>query len=321
MQRRHLLAAGLAATALPGLLRAQSAYPDRPIRMVVPFPPGALTDNLGRAVAERLRAAFNQAVVIENRPGAGTLVGAAQVAKSPPDGYTLMVATSTTLGIAPFLFQNAPIRITDLTGIAMLGNVTLFLVTRPDFPVKSLQELVALLRKSPGRYNFGSPGNGTVHHLVMEMIKARERVSAVHIPYQGSIPALTDVIAGRLDFMFIDASVAVPQMRAGKVKALAVTGSKRSALAPEVPAVAEVFKGLDTQAWQSVAAPNGLPAEIQARLHGEINKALATPEFRQQLAQMGVDANPMTQAEFNDMIRRDAAAWQAVIKQSGAKVD
>lgn len=322
---RRLALQGLGAAAA-GLATSQgwaqsSGYPDRPIRILVPFPPGALTDNLGRAVAERLRTAFNQPVVVENRPGAGTMLAGSQVAKATPDGYTLMVATSTTLGIAPFLFPNPPIRITDLTGIAMLGNVQLILVARPDLPANQLRELISLLRSAPGRFNYASPGNGTVHHLLMEMIKAREKVSSVHIPYTGSVPALTDIIAGRMDFMFVDVAVGLPQVRAGKLKALAVTGAKRSGLLPDVAAVGEVLPGLEFQAWQSIAGPNGMPADVQARLHGEINKALNTPEVRAQFAQIGVEANPMSQADFNAMITRDAAAWQAVIKQSGAKVD
>ncbi len=320
--RRAVLRAAAAlatAAALPG--HAQTAWPDRPLKVVVPFPPGALTDNLGRAVAERYRIAFGQPVVVENRPGAGTLLGAQQVARSAPDGTTMMVATSTTLGIAPALFRNPLIKVSDLTGVAMIGNVTLILVVRPDFAVGNVRELVAELRKSPGRFNFASPGNGTVHHLVMEMVKSRHKVFATHIPYNGSVQALADVISGRIDFMFVDAAVAMPQIRAQRVRAIAVTGSRRSSLLPDVPSMTEFDPEIDLQAWQAVAVPNGVPPEVLARLNGELNKALAAPEFRDQLAQVGVEANPMTLEAVQDLIRRDAVRWAELVQRSGAKVD
>jgi tripartite-type tricarboxylate transporter receptor subunit TctC len=321
--RRQLLqaAAALGAAALAPGLHAQGAWPDRPIRMLVPFPPGALTDTLGRAVAERYRLAFGQPVVVENRPGAGTLVAGQQVARAAPDGYTMMVATTTTLGIAPALFANPAIRPTDLTAAAMIGNVTLFLVTRPDLPAANMKELVAELRGKPGRYNFGSPGNGTVHHLVMEMVKSRHKVFATHIPYNGSVQALSDVMSGRIDFMFIDVAIAMPQIRANRVRAIAVTGSRRSPLAPDVPAMTEFDPEIDLQAWQAIAVPNGVPPEILGRLNGELNKALATPEFREQLGQVGVEANPMTLEALADLVRRDAARWAELVKRSGARVD
>ena len=323
--RRRILTglAGGAGLAFAGArpATAQSTWPDRPIRMLVPFPPGALTDNLGRAVAERYRMAFNQPVVVENRPGAGTLVAGQQVARAAPDGYTMMVATTTTLGIAPALFRNAPIKASDLTGAAMIGNVTLFLVTRPDFPAATVAQLVAELRGKPGRYNFGSPGNGTVHHLITEMIKSRHKVFATHIPYNGSVQALSDVMTGRIDFMFIDVAIAMPQIRAGRVKPIAVTGSRRSPLAPEVPAMTEFDPQIDLQAWQAIAVPNGTPADIVGRLNAELNKALATPEFREQLAAVGVEANPMQLDALNDLIRRDAVRWAELVQRSGARVD
>ena len=320
--RRRLLGA-LAASAAAGLMPAARAqgFPERPIRLVVPFPPGALTDTIGRAVAERLRTALGQPVLVENRPGAGTLVGAAQVAKAPADGHTLMVATSTTLGIAPALFPNPPIRISDLTGVAMIGNVTLILVTRADHPAQSLQQLVTQIRARPGQLNFASPGNGTVHHLLVEMLKAQEQLFAVHIPYNGSAQALADVATGCVDFMFIDAAIAMPQLRAGRIRALAVTGAKRSALLPQVPALTEVYPKLDLFAWQSIAAPAGTPAAVVAQLNAEINKALHTAEFREQMQQVGVETRPMSVDEFNGLIRRDASRWAELVKRSGARVD
>ena len=310
---------------LLGLLGAAAAptsaadYPDKPIHLLVPFPPGGLTDVLGRMVGERLRKALNQAVVVENKPGAGTLLGAGTVAKAPPDGYMLMVATSTTLGISPFLYENTPFRIGDLTGVAMLGDVTLLLVTRPDFPAANAAELVAAVRAKPGGYNFASPGSGTVHHLLLEMLKAQENLTMTHVPYQGSGQAVTDLMSGRIDFMLVDVSVGMPQVRAGKVKLLAVASSKRSSLAPDTPTLTETYPKLDLQAWQSIAAPTGTPASIVAKLHDDINQELASPEFREQLAKVGVEARPMSVAEFNEMVRTDAPRWAELVKMSGAK--
>jgi tripartite-type tricarboxylate transporter receptor subunit TctC len=194
-------------------------------------------------------------------------------------------------------------------------------VVRPDLPVTSVRELVAALRSQPGRYNFASPGNGTVHHLVMEMVKSRHKVFATHIPYNGSVQALADVMSGRIDFMFIDVAIAMPQIRAQRVRPIAVTGARRSPLAPEVPAMTEFDPEIDLQAWQAVAVPNGVPTEILARLNGELNKALATPEFRDQLAQVGVEANPMPLDALGALIRRDAERWAELVQRSGARVD
>ena len=319
--RRDALRAALLSLAGSAWPALGADYPDKPIHLLVPFPPGGLTDVLGRLVGERLRKALNQAVVVENKPGAGTLLGAGAVAKAPPDGYTLMVATSTTLGISPFLYENTPFRISDLTGVAMLGDVTLLLVTRPDFPASNAAELVAAIRAKPGGYNFASPGSGTVHHLLIEMLKAQENLQVPHVPYQGSGPALTDMMTGRIDFMLIDASIGMPQVRASKIKLLAVAASKRSGLAPDTPTLNETYPKLDLQAWQSIAAPAGTPPAIVAKLNAEINRELATPEFRAELSKVGLEARPMGVAEFNEMIRKDAPRWAELVKLSGAKAN
>lgn len=319
--RRTLLQGALGAAAAVALPALGADYPDKPVHLVVPFPPGGLTDVLGRMVGERLARSLGQPVVVENKPGAGTLLGASAVAKAAPDGYTIMVATSTTLGIAPALYQGTPFRISELTGVAMLGDVTLLLVSRPDFPASNVAELVAAVRAKPGGYNFASPGSGTVHHLLMEMLKAQEGLNVPHVPYQGSGQALTDMISGRIDFMLIDASIGMPQVRAGKIKLLAVASSKRSALAPDVPAINETYPKIDLQAWQSIAAPAGTPAAIVARLNADINRELANPEFREQLSKVGLEARPMGVAEFNEMVRREAPRWAELVKASGAKAN
>jgi tripartite-type tricarboxylate transporter receptor subunit TctC len=301
-------------------LFAQTAYPDHPIKLVVPYPAGALTDSLGRLMAERLRPSLGQPIVVENKPGAGTLLGASQVAKSPADGYNLIVATSTTLAISPAMFPAPPATAADFIGVGMIGSVTLLLVTRPDLKPRNLAELVALLRAEPGKYNYGSPGNGTMHQLLIEMIKAQEKVTATHVPYQGSMAALTDLLTGRIDFMFIDAVAGLPQIQAGKVNAIAVAGAKRSPALPQVATVAETYPKIDIQAWQSIAAPKGTPAAIVNRLNAEMNKLLETAEMHATLLKLGVEANPMSVAALNELIATDEKRFGDLVRAVGVKV-
>lgn len=319
-RRRLLQSTALLAGAwstFPGL--AQSAYPDRPVKLLVPFPAGALTDSLGRLMAERLRPVMGQPFVVENRPGAGTLLGASQVAKSAADGYSLIIATSTTLAISPAMYAAPPAVAADFIGVAMIGSVSLLLVTRPDLRARNLAELVALMRSEPGRYNFASPGIGTMHHLLVEMIKAQEKVTATHVPYQGSMAALTDLLTGRVDFMFIDAVAGLPQITAGKVNALAVAALQRTPTLPNVPTVAETYPRIDVQAWQSIAAPRGTPMAVVSRLNAEINKLLETAEMRATLQKLGVEANPLSVQALNDLIAADEKRFGDLVRAIGVK--
>jgi tripartite-type tricarboxylate transporter receptor subunit TctC len=313
----HAAALALVTQSLPSF--AQGTYPDHPIKLTVPFPAGALTDTLGRMMAERLKTVLGQPLVVENKPGAGTLLGASQVAKSAPDGYNLMVATSTTLAISPAMYANPPATPADFVGVAMIGSVALLLVTRADLPAHNLTELVALLRREPGRYNFGSPGTGTMHHLIVEMIKKQEGVTATHVPYQGSMAALSDLLTSRIDFMFLDAVAAMPQIQAGKLKPVAVAAAKRVAALPDVQTVAETYSQIDMQAWQSIAAPKGTPAAIVNRLNTEINKLLETAELRAALQKVGVEAMPMSVPALNELIARDEKRFAELVKATGVK--
>lgn len=301
--------------------QAQSQYPDRPIRLLVPFPAGALTDSLGRMVADRLRGLLGQPLVVENRPGAGTLLGASVIAKSPADGYHLMVATSTTLAISPSMYASPPALPSDLTGVAMIGTVSLFLVTRKDLKATNLKELVAEMRARPGQMNYGSPGTGTMHHLIIEMLKSEEKLSATHVPYQGSMAALTDLLTGRIDFMFLDAVAAIPQIQAGKVNVLAVASGKRLASMPQLPTVAESYPQLDLQAWQTISAPKGTPPDIVNRLNAEINKALDSADGRAALLRVGVEANPMSVQAVNELIARDEKRLGNLVRSIGLKAN
>jgi len=317
MRRRSVLAGALA---LPAAARAQ-AWPSQPFKIVVPFPPGGLTDVLGRLVGERLQASFGQPAVIDNKPGAATQLGAAMVAKAPPDGYTLLLATVSTLAIAPALYAKPLIHYSDFAPVAMMGRVVLFLVCRPDLAVTDPNALVAMLQAKPDGYSYGSPGIGTAHHLLVELIRSRAPFSATHVPYPGSVKAVIDLMEGRFDFMFLDAAVALQPIKQGKLKVLAVTGSTSDPTLPEVPPITMFFPGLDLQPWMSIVGPAGLPAPIAARLNGELNKALAEPAFEQRLREVGLAASPLTVAAFGDFIRRDAERWSELVKASGAKAE
>lgn len=323
--RRRLVAAASAAFALGLVGRARDAfaqagtYPDRLIKVIVPYPPAALTDALGRLFAESLRVSFGQPVVVENRAGAGTLLGAAVVAKGPADGYQLLIATSTTLAISPAMFASPPALPTDFTGVAMIGSVSLLLVTRPDLKVTSLTELVALIRREPGRYTFGSPGNGTMHQLIVEMIKGQEKLVATHVPYQGSSAALGDLMSGRIDFMFLDVVAALPQVKAGKLTAIAVAAAQRLSALPGLSTVAETYPAIDVQAWQSVVAPKGTPDAVVQKLNAEANRQLNDPEVRKSLQAIGVIANPMSTASLNELIARDAKRFGDLVRTLGLR--
>jgi tripartite-type tricarboxylate transporter receptor subunit TctC len=319
LSRRSVLALFGAGCAAPWLqAAAQGGYPDKPLHILVPFPAGALTDNLGRLMAQRLHAALGQPVVVDNHPGVGTLLGASLVAKSPADGYSLLIATSTTLAISPAMYAKPLVTAADFSPVAMIGGVTLLLVTRPDFPAANVHELVEQARRHPGQYNFASPGTGTMHHLLFEMLKARQKIAMTHIPYPGSVPALTDVISGRVDFMFIDAAAGLPQIKAGRVKVIAANASRRLAALPDTPTLVETYPKMDVQAWQAVVAPKGTPAAIVQRLNGEINKALATPDMRATLQNLGVESNPMGTGALDSLIARDAQRFAELVRSSGA---
>ncbi len=308
------------ALALPATARAQ-AWPSQPIKIVVPYPPGGLTDVLGRLAGERLQAGFGQPAVIENKPGAATQLGASMVAKAPPDGHTLLLATVSTLCITPALYARPLINHADFAPVAMMGRVVLFLVCRPDLPVADPKALVTMLQAKPDGYSYGSPGVGTAHHLLVELIRSKMPFSATHVPYLGSAKAVVDLMEGRFDFMFLDAAVALAPLKAGKLKVLAVTGAVRDPTLPEVPPLTDFFPGFDLQPWMSIAGPAGIPAPVVERLNGELNKALVDPIFIQRLRDVGLAATPLTVEAFGEFIKRDAARWAELVKLSGAKAE
>ena len=319
-RRDALLGLGGALLA-PHALHAQAAWPSQPIKIVVPYPPGGLTDVLGRLIGERLNAALGQPVMTDNKPGAATQLGASYVAKQPADGYTLLLATVSTLCITPALYAKPLIAHTDFAAVAMAGKVTLILVCHPGLPVRDPRQLVTLLQAKPDGYSYGSPGTGIVHHLLVELMRSRESFTATHIPYLGSAKAVIDLAEGRFGFMFLDATVALSQIASGRIRALAVTGASRDPVLPDVPAMTEFFPGLDLQPWMSIVAPAGTPAPICGRLNSEINKALGELAFIQRLRDVGLEPTPLTVAAFDDFIKRDAGRWAELVIISGAKAE
>jgi tripartite-type tricarboxylate transporter receptor subunit TctC len=312
-----LISALLACTA-----RAQE-FPSKPLRFIVPYPPGALTDVLARAIGDRLSTALKQPVVVENRAGAGTLLGADLVAKAPADGYTLLMATSTTLGISPAIYAKPAIDpVKDFAPISLVGSVNFFLVTSPAFAAKNMREFIDQVKKNPGKFNYASSGSGSPHHLFMEVLKKEQGLDIQHVPYKGSAAAVLDIIGGKPEMMFLDFSVAVPNIKAGKILALGTSAGKQSVLMPEVPPISATLPGFDWQAWQGVVTTGGTPAPVVARLNAEMQVFQNTDEFRAMLVKFGMEPwAPNSAADFAAIVKNDVGRWAGVVKAAGLKVD
>jgi tripartite-type tricarboxylate transporter receptor subunit TctC len=318
----RILAALLGALAC-ATAHAQDAWPARPLRLIVPYPTGGLTDVLARAIADRLGAALKQPVLVENKPGAGTLLGAEMVARAPGDGYTLLLATSTTLGISPAIYQKPAIDpVNDFAAVSLVGSVNFFLVTAPSLPVRNVKELIEHVRKNPGKFNYASSGSGSPHHLFMEVLKKEQGLDIQHVPYKGSAAAVLDLMAGKPEVMFLDFSVAVPQIRGGKINALGTSAAKQSVLTPEIAPIAQTLPGFDWQAWQGVVMPAATPRPIVNRLNAEMQKFQQTDEFRAQLVKFGMEPwAPNTPEQFAAVVKNDVGRWAAVVKAANLKVD
>ena len=325
MNRRPLLS--LAALALlPGMARAQ-AYPSKPIRLVVPFPAGGATDLLARSLAQRLGQGLGQTVVVENKSGGGGSLGSAEVAKAAPDGYTLLIATSSTHSIGPHLNPKLPYRTTgpksDFTPIAHVADATNVLLVPLDLPVKNVAELIAYAKARPGQLNYASSGNGTIVHLTTEAFKAQAGLYITHIPYRGTALAIPDLVSNKVQILFDSIVSGMPHVKDGKLKALATTGATRSALAPELPTVAESgLPGFTSTTWFGIYGPRGLPADIMAKLNAEFNKAMQSAEVRERFARLGADvAAANTPAQFAAMVQADSDRWAAIIRDRKITLD
>ncbi len=303
---------------------AQSAdsYPVKPVRLVTPFPPGGGTDILARALAPRMSESLGGSVIVENRAGAGGLVGIEAVAKAAPDGYTLLLVSGS-LTIIPSLFPNVrydPVK--DFTPVTLATRQPYIAVVHPSLPAKNIRELIALARARPGQVTYASAGSGGAGHLGMELLKTMLKVNIVHIPYKGSGPALIDVLGGHVSLMFASAPSAMPHIKTGRLRALAMTGSQQSAAVPGVPTIAESgLPGFETYGWYGVLAPAGTAPPIIARVHGAIIKAMAAPEVMERIVADGSEAVAGTPEQFADYIKRDIPKWAKVIKESGARAD
>ncbi|MBA3774944.1 MAG: tripartite tricarboxylate transporter substrate binding protein [Betaproteobacteria bacterium] len=322
MQQLLKLIAGLALALTAASTHAQ-AWPSKPIRYIVPFAPGGTTDILARTVGDKLAIALGQPVVIENKPGAGGGVGAEITAKSAPDGYTIMGGTISTHAINASLYKSLPYDpVRDFAPIVLVARVPNMLVVHPDVPAKNVAELVALLRANPGKYTFASAGNGTSQHLSGELFKSMAGAEMQHVPYKGSPPALQDVMGGQVSMTFDNITTAWPLAKGGKLRALAVTTAKRSAIAPDVPTLAEAgLPGFEVGSWQGVFAPAGTPPDIVKRLNAEIVKILNTPDVRDKLAALGAEVVGNSPEEFSTMVKAEVVKWADVVKKSGARVD
>jgi tripartite-type tricarboxylate transporter receptor subunit TctC len=324
MDRRHFLAAMTATAAAPFATLAQAQnWPDQAIRWVVPYPPGGGTDVLARTVAEAMRQSLGQTIVIENKPGASTNIGAQQVATAKADGYTIMSADNAVLAYNEHLFSKLPFSPEkDFTYVGGLSRFPLALVVNPAFEAKTLQEFLAYARANPGKINYASPGNGSPHHLAMEMFKARTGTFLTHIPYRGAAPAVADVMGGQVPCMFLDLASGLPIIQSGKVRALAIGSAQRMANLPQLPTLAEVgVANSEVFAFQGILAPKGLPAPITQRLNAEVNKALASPPVVKRMQDFGMEALAGTPEQFRAMARAEAKRWGEIIQKAGIKLD
>jgi tripartite-type tricarboxylate transporter receptor subunit TctC len=314
-----LMAAALAAASTGALAQA---YPDKVVRLISPYAPGGSNDLTARIISQKLGEALGQQVIVENKPGAATQIATQFVAKSAPDGYTLLLAAATH-GTNPSLFTKLPYdTLKDFTPIVMAATVPTYLLVNESVPARTVAELVAYAKKNPGKLNFGSAGNGSAPHLALELFKQEAGVDIVHVPFKGSAPAMTAVLSGDVQGSFETYNVFQPHLKAGKVRALAVTTPKRTPQEPGVPTLAESgFPGFQAYAWFSVLAPAGTPGAVVERLNREINRIFTLPEVKEQYSKMGLIPGGGTPAELDAFIRADIAKWSKVIKAAGIKPD
>ena len=317
---RRLIVAVLAALVASNAL-AQS-WPAKQVRMVVNFPPGGAADQLGRALGAKLQETLGQAFVVENRPGANGSIGAGEVAKAAPDGYTLLMSSGSAIALNGHIYRNLgydPMK--ALEPVAPVASVAVFLQIRPTIAAGNLGEFIAFLRANPARLNYGTPGNGSSPHLASEMFNRAARVQTVHVPYKGAGPALTDLLAGQIDFMF-DPGIGLQHVKAGKLKLLAVGSPQRSAQFPDVPTLDEVgFKGFDADTWFGFYAPAGTPQPVITRLNAEINKVLASTAFQERMNAIGAVPVPMTPQQFARRAQEDSERFGALIRDRSIRGD
>jgi len=312
--------AGLMLVAVAASAHAQD-YPARPVTIVVPFAAGGGTDIIARMLAQKLEQRLGKSFVIENRPGAGSTTGAAAVARATPDGYTLLMAPSPTMAVAVTIYKNLPYDpMTDFVPLALAAQTPFALVVNPSLPIRSVADLIRLAKERPGQFSYGSAGPGTPHHLYAELFKSMTGMAGTHIPYKGSPPALNDVIAGHVSWMFGDFATTLPLVHAGKLRALGVSTASRVAAAPDIPALAEVgVPGYDASAWQMIVAPSAVPKPIVDRLNAELREAVADPDIQKQMSDRGfVPLVTTSPEELSHFIKAEIDRWSDVVRKAGA---
>ncbi len=325
MKRLHIIFAMAAGLAVVGLLPAAAqspapasaaVYPARPIRMIVPFPAGGATDILARALSQKLGEKIGQTVVVDNRPGAGGTIGADAASKAAPDGYTLLLATSSTHSIGPAINPKIPYNAeADFTPIAYVASSPNIVLVPNSSPSRSMREFIDFARKNPGRLNYASSGNGTIVHLTTEYFKAQSDTFILHIPYRGTALAMPDLISGKLDVLFDSLVTGMPHVKDGKLRALAVTSPKRSALAPDLPAVSETLPGFESVTWFGVYGPKGMAADLAGKVNQAVNAALADADVKERFARLGAEPTGGTPQAFAAMVRADNTKWKKIISE------
>jgi tripartite-type tricarboxylate transporter receptor subunit TctC len=316
MKRRQLTQLLLSSGLAPALAFAQPNWPAKPIRLIVPFPAGGATDIFARTLSQKLGEKLGVSLVVENRPGAGGVIGSDLVAKAAPDGYTLLLATSSTHSIGPNLNPRMPYdAVHDFTPIAHVGNAPSIMLVPNSSPAKTLKEWIDYARRNPGKLNYASSGNGTIVQLTAELFKAQAGLFIVHIPYKGTALAIPDLVSGKVDVLFDSLPTGLPHVRDGRLRALAVTSAKRTAMAPELPAIAEVLPGFESNTWFGLYGPRSLPAEILTRVNTAANQALAEPDVKDRLARLGIEPVGGTPQQFAQMAAADAAKWKKIIAE------
>ncbi|MFJ5380655.1 Bug family tripartite tricarboxylate transporter substrate binding protein [Cupriavidus sp. CER94] len=319
---RHL-GIGLATSLTLAAPSHADTFPSKPIRLIVPFPASGATDLLARAIAQKVGQNLGQQIVVDNRPGAGGAIGSDMAAKAAPDGYTILIATTSTHSIGPYINTHLPYNTeTDFTPIGQVATATNVLVVPNQLPVKNVKELIDYARKHPGELNYASSGNGTVVHLTAEAFKAQAGVFITHIPYRGTALAVPDLISNKVQVLFDSIVSGMPHVKDGKLKALAVTSLKRSPLAPDLPTVSESgLPGFESDTWFGIYGPKGLPPEIVSRLNAEFNKAIQSQDVKDRLAKLGAEPVGGTPAQFAAMVKKDSARWGKLIKDRKIQVD
>jgi tripartite-type tricarboxylate transporter receptor subunit TctC len=316
------LAACAACAAFAALPAAGQTYPTKPVRVIVPFPPVGAADLLTRTMGQKLAEAWGQQLVVDNRPGAGGNLGLEIVAKSPPDGYTAVMAPVTTNAIGMHTYAKLGFNLEkDLAPVSLVGNVPHILVSHPTLPARNVKELVALGRARPGELNFASQGPGTLSHLEQELLKQMGGFKALHVPYKGSAPGISDLMAGNVALFFDSIPSALPHIKSGRVRALGVASSKRSPALPDVPAIGESLKGFEADSWFGLMVPAATPREIVVKLNADIQKALAYQEVKDRLLSVGGFVTPGGPAELAARIKEDVAKWGKVVRTAGIKAE